>query len=49
MIDVNANSSDCIGKNYLQVVSIFEKNGFSEIKLIILEDLEYDEILNKMK
>lgn len=44
LIDVNINASDCIGNNYLQVVPIFEKNGFSKIRLNILEDLEYSDI-----
>lgn len=44
MIDVNISSSECIGQNYLKVISLFEKSGFSKIQTNILEDLEYHDI-----
>ena len=44
MIKVNITSSECIGQNYLKVISLFEKSGFSKIQTKIIEDLEYYEI-----
>lgn len=44
MIKININSTDCIGKNYLQIESIFKQNGFSKINFNIFEDLEFVDI-----
>lgn len=44
MIDVNIKSEECIGQNYLKVIALFEKNGFSKIQTNIVEDLEYCDI-----
>ena len=44
LINVNVTSSECIGQNYLKVITLFEKNGFTKIHTKIVEDLEYIEV-----
>ena len=43
MIDINVSAEECVGVNYIRVIALFEKNGFTKIRTNIIEDLEYSE------
>jgi hypothetical protein len=47
MIDINISSDECKGRNYMRLSDIFKNNGFTNIKIDVIEDLEYDKLIEE--
>jgi hypothetical protein len=47
MIDINISSDECKGRNYMRLSDIFKNNGFTNIKINVIEDLEYDKLIEE--